>query len=59
MKIFSLHYEGELNGKKSFLRVLLMRSNGKRETAFFVRKLILIYIYTGGLLLLLHGKKVP
>lgn len=58
MKIFSLHYQGELNGKKSFLSVLLM-SNGKRETAFFVRKLILIYIYTGGLLFLLRGKKVP
>ena len=38
MKIFSLHYEGELNGKKSFLRVLLMRSNGKRETAFFCKE---------------------
>lgn len=58
MKIFSLHYQGELNGKKSFLSVLLM-SNGKRETVFFVRKLILIYIYTGGLLFLLRGKKVP
>ena len=54
MKISNLHLT-EHYGKISFLGVLLLRSNGKLETTVFRRE---IYIFIGGLILLLRGKKV-